>query len=160
MSCSTHISCLRYSVAPHSSYGLLFFLVISHHLQTDLCNCLLLLSCHLRIQEILSVSKLISVVPILHFLLPSFQIFRPLPLFSFTFHSGSLLPSVSFSTYLYDEIFILGDFNIHHQLWLSSSFTEQPDEQGFNFTILHDLEQLVQFPTRIPDCLKRYAQHS
>ena len=53
----------------------------------------------------------------------------------------------------YAEISILGDFNVHHQLWLSSSFTDQPGEQAFNFAILRDLEQLVQFPTCIPDRL-------
>ena len=31
------------------------------------------------------------------------------------------------------EISILGDFNVHHQLWLSSSFTDQSGEQSFNF---------------------------
>ena len=48
------------------------------------------------------------------------------------------------------EISILGDFNVHHQLWLSS-FNDQPGEQAFNFAILHDLEQLLLQPTRIPD---------
>ncbi|XP_063889700.1 uncharacterized protein LOC135116266 [Scylla paramamosain] len=51
------------------------------------------------------------------------------------------------------EISILGDFNVHHQLWLSSPFTDHPGELAYNFAILHDLEQLVQHPTRIPDCL-------
>ena len=51
------------------------------------------------------------------------------------------------------EIFILGDFNVHHQLWFSSSFNDQPREETLNFSILHDLEQLEQFPTRIPDRL-------
>ena len=51
------------------------------------------------------------------------------------------------------EISILGDFNVHHQLWLSSTFTDTPGEQAFNFAILHDLEQLVKHPTRIPDRL-------
>ena len=46
------------------------------------------------------------------------------------------------SHFPYAEISILGDFNVHHQLWLSSSFTDQLDEQTFNFAILHDLEQL------------------
>ena len=45
------------------------------------------------------------------------------------------------------EISILGDFNVHHQLWFSFSFTDQPDEHAFNFAILHDLEQLVQHLT-------------
>ena len=55
------------------------------------------------------------------------------------------------SHFLYAEISILGDFNVHHQLWLSFSFTYQTGEQALNFAILHDLEQLMQFPTRIPD---------
>ena len=52
------------------------------------------------------------------------------------------------------DISILGDFNVHLQLWLSSYFTDQPDEQAFNFVIYHDLEQLVQFCNRIPDCIR------
>ena len=51
------------------------------------------------------------------------------------------------------EISILGDFNVHHQLWLSSPFTDHPGELAYNFAILHDLEQLVQHPTRISDRL-------
>lgn len=52
--------------------------------------------------------------------------------------------------FLLAETSILGDFNIHHQLWFSSSFTDQPGEQVYNFSILHNLEQLVQHSTRIP----------
>ncbi|KAK8380763.1 hypothetical protein O3P69_008003 [Scylla paramamosain] len=48
------------------------------------------------------------------------------------------------------EISILGDFNVH----LSSLFTDHPGELAFNFAILHDLEQLVQHPTHIPDRLE------
>ncbi|MPC33157.1 hypothetical protein E2C01_026501 [Portunus trituberculatus] len=55
------------------------------------------------------------------------------------------------SIYPFTEISILGDFNAHHQLWLSSPFTDLPGELDFNFAILHDIEQLVQHPTRIPD---------
>jgi hypothetical protein len=51
------------------------------------------------------------------------------------------------------EISILGDFNVHHRLWLSSHFTDRPGEQTYSFAILNDLEQLVQHPTRIPDRL-------
>ena len=57
------------------------------------------------------------------------------------------------SHFSYAEISILGDFNVHHQVCLSFSFTDQPGEQTFNFAILHDLEQIVQFSTRIPDRL-------
>ncbi|MPC10778.1 hypothetical protein E2C01_003420 [Portunus trituberculatus] len=55
--------------------------------------------------------------------------------------------------YPFVEISILGDFNVHCQLWLSSAFTDHPGELVFNFAVLHDLEQLVQHPTCIPDCL-------
>ena len=51
------------------------------------------------------------------------------------------------------EISILGDFNVHQQLWLSSPFTYHPGELAYIFAILHDLKQLVQHPARIPDPL-------
>ena len=54
------------------------------------------------------------------------------------------------------EISILGDFNVHHHLWLSSPFTDQPGEQAYVFSILNDLEQLVQHPTHIPDHLGEF----
>ena len=92
MSWSIHISCLPYSVAPHNPCGFSAFLEILHHLQTILCNCLLLLSFHLHIIKALLVSKLIPMV--LHFSLLSIQIFHPLLLFSFSFLPGSL-PSSS-----------------------------------------------------------------
>ncbi|MPC59609.1 hypothetical protein E2C01_053633 [Portunus trituberculatus] len=57
------------------------------------------------------------------------------------------------SLFPFTEISILGDFNVHHQVWLSSSFTDHPGELAFNFAILHDLEQLVQHVTHIPDHL-------
>ena len=57
------------------------------------------------------------------------------------------------STSPFAEISILGDFNVHHHLWLSSPSTDQPGEQAYVFSILNDLEQLVQHPTRIPDRL-------
>ncbi|MPC41444.1 hypothetical protein E2C01_035035 [Portunus trituberculatus] len=57
------------------------------------------------------------------------------------------------SLYTFAEISILGDFNFHHQLWLSYPFTNHAGELAFNFAILHDLEQLMQYPTRIPDRL-------
>ncbi|MPC37398.1 hypothetical protein E2C01_030873 [Portunus trituberculatus] len=51
------------------------------------------------------------------------------------------------------EISILGDFNVHHEFWLSSPFTDHPGELAFIFSILHDLEQLVQHPACFPDRL-------
>ncbi|MPC08219.1 hypothetical protein E2C01_000797 [Portunus trituberculatus] len=50
------------------------------------------------------------------------------------------------------EISILSDFNVHHQLWLSTPFTDHPGQLAFNFAIRHALEQLVQH-IRITDCL-------
>ncbi|MPC14315.1 hypothetical protein E2C01_007079 [Portunus trituberculatus] len=55
--------------------------------------------------------------------------------------------------YPFAEISILGDFIVQNQLWLSSPLTDHSGELAFNFTILHDLQQLVQHPTRIPDRL-------
>ena len=43
--------------------------------------------------------------------------------------------------------------SVHHQVWLSSPFTDHPGELAYNFAILHDREQLVPQPTRIPDRL-------
>ena len=48
------------------------------------------------------------------------------------------------------NLFVFGDFNIHHKGWLTySSVTDGP---GYNFSISNDFTQLVNFPTRIPDC--------
>ena len=57
------------------------------------------------------------------------------------------------SHFPFAEISILEDFNVHYQLSLSSSYTDQASEQTFNFAIHHGLEKLVHFPTRIPDRL-------
>ena len=57
------------------------------------------------------------------------------------------------SHFPYAEISILRELDFNHQLWLASSVTDQHGEQTFNFAILHNLEQLVQFPTHINDRL-------
>ncbi|MPC51515.1 hypothetical protein E2C01_045363 [Portunus trituberculatus] len=57
------------------------------------------------------------------------------------------------SLYPIAEISLLGGFNVHQQLWFSSPFTDHHGKLAFNFAILHDLDQLVQQPTRIPDRL-------
>jgi hypothetical protein len=51
----------------------------------------------------------------------------------------------------FSEIIILGDFNVHHRHWLSSSSHDLAGELPFDFSIHNNLEQLVQLPTRIPD---------
>ena len=51
------------------------------------------------------------------------------------------------------NVFIFGDFNVHHKDWLTySSRTDQPGELCYNFSISNDLTQMVDFPTRIPEC--------
>ena len=50
------------------------------------------------------------------------------------------------------NVFVFGDFNIHHKDWLTySGGTDQPGEPCYNFCISNDLTQMVNFPTRIPD---------
>ncbi|MPC12611.1 hypothetical protein E2C01_005314 [Portunus trituberculatus] len=55
------------------------------------------------------------------------------------------------SLYPFAEVSILGDFNVQHQFWHPPPFTDHLGELAFKFAILHDQEQLVQHPTRIPD---------
>ena len=51
------------------------------------------------------------------------------------------------------NVFVLGDFNVHHKDWLTySGGTDRPGELCYNFPISNDLTQIVNFPTRIPDC--------
>ena len=50
-------------------------------------------------------------------------------------------------------VFVFGDFNIHHKDWLTySGGTDRHGELYYNFSISNDLTQIVDFPTRIPDC--------
>ena len=50
-------------------------------------------------------------------------------------------------------VFVFGDFNVHHKDWLTySSGIDRPGELCYNFSISNDLTQMVDFPTRIPDC--------
>ena len=51
------------------------------------------------------------------------------------------------------NVFVFGDFNIHHKDWLTySGGTNSLAELCYNFSISNDLTQIVNFPTRIPDC--------
>ena len=51
------------------------------------------------------------------------------------------------------NIFVFGDFNIHHKDWLTySSRTDRSGELCYNFSISNNLTQMVNFPSRIPDC--------
>ena len=51
------------------------------------------------------------------------------------------------------NVFVFGDFNIHHKDWLTySGGTDRSGELCYNFSISNDLTQMVNFPTGIPDC--------
>ena len=50
------------------------------------------------------------------------------------------------------NVFVFGDFNVHHKDWLTySGGTDKLGELCYNFSISNDLTQIVNFPTRIPD---------
>ena len=51
------------------------------------------------------------------------------------------------------NVFVFGYFNVHHKDWLTySGGTDRPGELCYNFSISNELTQIVNFPTRIPDC--------
>ena len=51
------------------------------------------------------------------------------------------------------NVFVFGDFNVHHKDWLTySGGTDRPGELCYNFSISNEVTQIVNFPTRIPDC--------
>ena len=51
------------------------------------------------------------------------------------------------------NVFVFGEFNVHHKDWLTySGGTDRPGELCYNFSISNDLTQIVNFPTRIPGC--------
>ena len=51
------------------------------------------------------------------------------------------------------NVFVFEDFNVHHKDWLTSSGeADQPGELCYNFSISNDFTQMVNIPTRIPDC--------
>ena len=51
------------------------------------------------------------------------------------------------------NVFVFGGFNVHHKDWFTYfSGTDRPGELCYNFSISNDLTQMVDFPTRIPDC--------
>ena len=49
--------------------------------------------------------------------------------------------------------FVFGNFNVHHKDWLTySGGNDRSDELCYNFSMSNYLNQMVNFPTRIPDC--------
>ena len=50
------------------------------------------------------------------------------------------------------NVFVFGDFNVHHKDWLTNSGgTDRPGELSFNFSISNDLTRIVNFPNQILD---------
>ena len=59
------------------------------------------------------------------------------------------VPSINLSA----NVFVFGDLNIHHKDWLIySGGTDRTSELCYNFSILNELTQMVNFPTWIHDC--------
>ena len=51
------------------------------------------------------------------------------------------------------NVFLFGDFNVHHKGWLTySGGTDRNGELCYNFSISNGPTQKFNFPTRIPDC--------
>ena len=51
------------------------------------------------------------------------------------------------------NVFVFGNFNVHHKHFLTySGGTDRPCELCYKFSISNCLTQMVNFPTRIPDC--------
>ena len=51
------------------------------------------------------------------------------------------------------NVFVFGDFNIHHEEWPTySGGTDGSGKLFYNFSISNDSIQMVNFPTQIPDC--------
>ena len=51
------------------------------------------------------------------------------------------------------NVFVFGDFSIHHKYLLTfSGGTDRPGELCYSFSISNHLTQIVNFPTWIPDC--------
>ena len=50
------------------------------------------------------------------------------------------------------NVFVFGNFNVHHKNWLTcSGGTDRSVEFCYNFSISNDLTQMVNFPPQIPD---------
>ena len=51
------------------------------------------------------------------------------------------------------NVFVFGDFNIHHKDCLTySTGTDRPGELCYNFSISNNVTHIANFPTWIPDC--------
>ena len=91
-------------------------------------------------------------------------LFHPVSYFFFLFRSPSLslctvCDSISsnidevFSIYTFANVFVFGDFNVHHKDLLPySGGTDRPGDLCYNISVSNDLTQIVNFPTQILDC--------
>ena len=51
------------------------------------------------------------------------------------------------------NVFIFGDFNVYHKDWIIySGETDRAGDIFYKFSISNDPTDMVNFPTRIPDC--------
>ena len=51
------------------------------------------------------------------------------------------------------NVFVFGDFNVHHKDWPTySGGTDRPGELCYNISISNDFTQIVNFLMQIPDC--------
>ena len=90
-------------------------------------------------------------------------LFHSVAYFFFLYRPCSLLLSLVFDSISNtDEVllinpsanmFVFGNCSVHHKDWLTySGGTERLGELCYNCFISNDLSQIVNFPTRIPDC--------
>ena len=72
--------------------------------------------------------------------------------FMHSFDSGSSDIDEVLSINPSTNVFVFGDFNVHHKDWLTySGEIDGPGELCYNFSASDDLTQMVNFPTQIPD---------
>ena len=51
------------------------------------------------------------------------------------------------------NVFVFGDFNVHHKdLFTYSDGTDRSGELCYNFSVSNNFTHIVNFPTQIPDC--------
>ena len=61
--------------------------------------------------------------------------------------------SISSNSNPFANVFVFGEFSIHHKNWLTYSCgNHRSDGLCYNFSISNDLTQMVNFPTGILDC--------
>ena len=82
-----------------------------------------------------------------------FSIDHLLPQYAWFFDSISSNIDEVLSNNPSPDVFVFGDFKVHYKDWLTySGRTDRPGELCYNFSISNNLTQIVNFPTRIPDC--------